>query len=56
MCLLNVYIKSVETEHLLDARALGIKENRNVLVRGTSERERKKRAEEKERKRGERKE
>ena len=40
MCLLNVYIKSVETEHLLDARALGIKENRNVLVRGTSERER----------------
>ena len=43
MCLLNVYIKSVETEHLLDARALGIREKRNVLVRGTSERERGKR-------------
>ena len=49
MCLLNVYIKSVETEHLLDARALGIRENRNVLVRGTSERERGKRGQKRKR-------
>ena len=55
MCLLNVYINSAETEQLLDARALGIRENRNVLVRGTSEKERekKKREEEKKEKRRE---
>lgn len=49
MCLLNVYINSVETEHLLDARALGIRENRNVLVRGTSERDRGKRGQKRKR-------